>query len=431
MMPNVAILIVKKILAVLGKNALKVANVIVLRKILAFNLATLKGHFLMPLNSNIMKYLVFLLIYSTCLSGYSQNLDLKDSFLVKGRVKSGLTGKVYLEYPSDKGNFMKDSCIIKDNSFAIKGKVNGFYYATLVFFLNNENSNKTINEIRFGLENKEINIEEYVNESNKSKVIGNVTERKISNFYKTKDVSQLIKSIKDVEDNTKIDSTKLNHLINRYKKLIFKYCVSYPAENATTYLIFDNSKKYFNDKELYSLFNKLYRPQQNSYFGKYILRIIDRKKLKYQQIGITVSDFKTVDYKGDSISLYDKTKNGFVLLDFWASWCNPCRESTPLLREFYQKYNKKGFDIIGISCDKETDEAKWRDAIFQDSAFHWVQILTSPPNLPKMPTRLDLLGSYKIQAFPTFILIDNKNKIIARIEGESELENKLTEIYER
>jgi thiol-disulfide isomerase/thioredoxin len=377
-----------------------------------------------------------IIFFCSCLLSLSingQNTQLKNFFIINGKIEDSFTKKVYLKYVNASGKFIVDSTFIKDNIFSFKGQVNCFYKnGKLVFekFLPEANNNFT--EFKIGLENKKMNILLYGKELSKAKLTGNITERKIIDFYKKKEVTFLINSIQkiiDSEPEIKRDSVKLNILVKKYKKIIFDYCTWHPEDNTATYLLFDNSKEYFNDEELYSIFMKLSQKQQDSYFGKYIVRIIDQKKLKYSQIGLQVNDFKTIDFNGDSITLYSKTKNGFVLLDFWASWCNPCRASNPQLRELYQKYKKYGFEIIGISCDKVNDESEWKNAILQDSIFYWPQILTSPPNMVKIPQRLDLLFDYKIYVFPTLILLDKKNKIIARIEGDGELENKLKEIY--
>jgi thiol-disulfide isomerase/thioredoxin len=383
-----------------------------------------------------MKYII--IAFCTCffsLSTDGQNIILENGFVIKGKIENSFIKKIYLQYVNSAGKYMTDSSLIEGNSFVFKGQVNCFYRnGTLAFKkkYSSKSDSSTVIEFRIGLENTKLNIFLYAQYLSKIKVTGNVTERKISNFYKRKEVTFLINSIQKIintEPEIKRDSAKLNILFEKYKKLIFDYCTLHPNENAATYLLFDNSKEYFNAEELHSIFMKLSQKQQDSYFGKNIIRIIDRKKLEYSQIGLLVNDFKTTDFNGDSITLYNKTKNGFVLLDFWASWCNPCRASNPHLREIYQKYKKYGFEIIGISCDKENDEPEWKKAILQDSIFYWPQILTSPPNVSKIPKRLDLLSEYKIYVFPTLILIDKGNKIITRIEGEKELVDKLKEIY--
>lgn len=378
-----------------------------------------------------MKHLVIFLLFFISVQCKAQNFIYKNGFCIQGEIENSFTGKVYLQYPGAKGKFVQDSAIIKNSSFTFTGGVNGFYYATLVFRLKDTNSTEIIKEIRFGLENKKINIWVDNKGLHKNKITGNITEKAIANFYTKKGNSFLLDSIEKIKNTTvelKIDSIKLNRLIQKIKSVISDYCNTHPNNHTSTYLLFDNSQ-YFDDADLHSLLIKLSIEQQNSYFGKRVTRIITSKNLKHSQIGISVNNFKTIDFKGDSVTLYDKTKNGFVLFDFWASWCNPCRESSPLLQMLYKKYKKSGFEIVGISCDKEEDELEWRNAIEQDSIFYWTQILTSPPNIPKIPKRLDLLSDFKILSFPTFILVDNKNKIVWRIEGDGELTNKLKEVY--
>jgi len=101
------------------------------------------------------------------------------------------------------------------------------------------------------------------------------------------------------------------------------------------------------------------------------------------------------------------------------------------MRKLYEKYHVNGFEIIGISCDKESAEIEWKKAIQLDSIFYWPQILTTPPNTNSNSRKLDLLKIYNIQAFPTHILIDKKNFIVYRIDSEFDLENKLKLLYEQ
>jgi thiol-disulfide isomerase/thioredoxin len=364
-----------------------------------------------------------------------QTIKANNIFFVNVNLEEQFNGIAFLSYVNSEGHYTTDSSLIHGKSFTFKGKVNCFYRNGALVIkkrsLNLLSSDNDMYEFRIGLENRKIDVALSGKNFNKIIITGNTTEKIISNFYAKKEIRFLSESIVIIR-NSKIvrakDSNRLIILAKKYKKVIFEYCISHQNENAAIYILFDNHREY-STEELYSIFIKLAKRQQNSYFGKFLKKIMDQRQLKYSQVGLEVPDFKTIDIKGDSISLYEKTKTSFVLLDFWASWCNPCRESHPFLRKIYRKYHKYGFEIIGISCDKEKDEIDWENAITQDSVFFWPQILTSPPNIPKMPKRLDLLNYYKIQAFPTQILINKKNFIVIRIETEKELEDKLKEIF--
>lgn len=367
-------------------------------------------------------------------AAYSQKNPSNSEFKVKGKIDEKYNGIViYLSYVNSNGKYIIDSAMIKNKSFTFKGQVNYFYYAKLQFKKASTKYaalNSNLDEFVFGLENKLIYITLYDRKKNQIVISGNITQQKIDKFYK-KSATFYIKSINRF-DTLKFldqkDSIKFLQICNLYKKEILKFHSNNFSDNATSFLLFEN-RKYFDDSEFVSLFHNLTTQQAESYYGKFISRILERKKLKNSQVGIEVNNIVSIDIKGDTISLYDKTKNGYVLLDFWASWCNPCRTANPFLRAIFNKYNKAGFDLIGISCDKVEDEPKWKKAVEQDSISQWAQILTTPPNSTKIINRPDLLTEYKITSFPTYILIDKNNIIIARFDNEKEIQEKLIEIY--
>lgn len=126
-----------------------------------------------------------------------------------------------------------------------------------------------------------------------------------------------------------------------------------------------------------------------------------------------------------AFSLYKKDKNGkpvdfkalkgkYVLLDFWGSWCGPCRKSHPHLKELYEKYKDKGFEIVGIAQEKSAnleDRLLWTKAIEEDG-LPWIQVLDNENR-----AKFDAVSQYGVTAFPTKILLDQEGNIIGRYTG--------------
>jgi len=139
---------------------------------------------------------------------------------------------------------------------------------------------------------------------------------------------------------------------------------------------------------------------------------------KRLSIGQPATNFSQTDDKGRVVSLSDQ-KGKFVLVDFWASWCGPCRTEYPHLKAAYAKYKDKHFEIIGISIDDKKE--LWLDAI-RSNGFEWIQ-------LSDLKGRDNAIAkAYGIAAIPQNFLIDPAGKIIAKNLRGKALEEKLAEV---
>lgn len=173
-----------------------------------------------------------------------------------------------------------------------------------------------------------------------------------------------------------------------------------------------------NADEAEPLFLKLSETVRNSAGGKEMAERIEiAKKVG---IGRIAPDFTQNDTLGNPVSL-SSFRGKFLLIDFWASWCGPCRQENPNVVAAFKKYNNKGFDILGVSLDQPTGKEKWLKAIHDDN-LTWTQV-----------SDLKFWGNavaaqYGIQAIPQNFLLDPNGKIIGKnLRGEA-LNKKLEEI---
>ena len=124
------------------------------------------------------------------------------------------------------------------------------------------------------------------------------------------------------------------------------------------------------------------------------------------------------------MNLEDYFKKGITVLDFWASWCKPCRNTHPRMIKLFEKYQTDNFNFIGISVDKNT--ADWERAITKDSLTRWPNILSY-----KNDRGIDLTDKYNVNSYPTKILIDRNGIVIGYYVGDdfTEFEKKLKEVF--
>ncbi len=135
--------------------------------------------------------------------------------------------------------------------------------------------------------------------------------------------------------------------------------------------------------------------------------------------GAEAPDFTMETPDGKMLSLKD-LRGKVVLIDFWASWCGPCRRENPNVVKAYKKYHERGFDVLGVSLDK--DRKRWLDAIEKDGLiWHHVSDLQGWNNAA---ARL-----YGVSSIPHTVLVDPEGKIIARNLRGPALEQKLAEIF--
>jgi len=169
------------------------------------------------------------------------------------------------------------------------------------------------------------------------------------------------------------------------------------------------------------------------YSGKvkknYASKVLDSLKKSNLDRLVKFQQYKQ-DINGDKIDL-KATHARYVLLDFWGSWCKPCRASHPHLKELYAEYKDKGFEIIGIAQEMAKDSAQlqknWETAVKEDG-LTWRQVLNN-----KNGKQFDAVTEFGITAFPTKILLDSEGNIVATFIGNlgrNDLGDKLHELLD-
>ena len=208
---------------------------------------------------------------------------------------------------------------------------------------------------------------------------------------------------------------RLQYLKKKNQALRIQFLNDHPA-TFTSLLVLQSLFLILPISESEAKFYALTEEQKNSNTGKALILKIESNKST--AIGKPVIPFAQIGIDGTMVDI-NAYKGKVILIDFWGSWCVPCRISHPALKELYDQYKSKGFEIIGISNeiansnrDKKKQDIAWRKAVKEDG-LTWPQILYDP-------AIKDIVKEYDINGYPTKFLVDQNGKFVMRILGNSE-----------
>ena len=363
-----------------------------------------------------MKKVIYLFIFGVIMSSCTS----KPHYDVIGKISGSDSITFYLQKREGGKTVSIDSAVSRKGTFKMKN--GAVEYPQLIQLVAGNTRKRT----SFYLDNSEITVTGNLDSLYKAKITGSKTQD---------EYRDLIKSNKPLSDI--------------YSKSIIKYQAASMARDVANISVLEKQADSIQ-KEMINLQKNFVKNNPSSYVSPSILvslsvemdadeletmvnglnpsiaALPEIKSLKERvtlmksvAVGQKAPDFTLNDVKGNPVSLSSKIGARLLLIDFWAAWCNPCRQENPNVVKVYKEFHKKGFDVFGVSLDNTKED--WVKAIVDDK-LTWTQV----SDLQRGNSAAAKL--YSVNSIPSNFLLDETGKIIGRNLRGEDLYNKVNEV---
>jgi len=365
---------------------------------------------------------------------FAVSLSAQNKFEISGKAKGLNNAKVILYgVPELRTSDTLGVASVKNGKFNFKGNVPNPILARLIF----PESNRYLS---FWIMPGKVEVDldtARVSENSQKELVPIVkgsAEQEIYNLFNEKvkvfsaDLTREYKklsTIKDPEEKKKQEE-KVSDIREEYTKKSNQFNWDFAREHNKSYaacfmLSYTINDSYGQADELEKIMNNFSDDVKQSL--SYKKNFEELSALLRIQPGKPAPEFTAKDPDDKDISL-SSLRGKVVLLDFWASWCIPCIASIPSMKELYNKYKDKGFEILGVSDDSKADA--WKKCIEKNS-IPWKNVIDRFPKPPAPFGPAEIITLYACHYLPTTILIDKNGIIIAKNLHDKELEEKIKE----
>jgi peroxiredoxin len=353
-----------------------------------------------------MKKISYFLFMAAIITGCTS----EPKFVINGNIQDS-DSVTFILQKREAGKFITlDSTTSKKGIFKLKGVID---FPQMVYLFSPDRQKR----LSFYLENSEIIISGKIDSLSYAKISGSKTQNeyqlfidadkplseKYSNLYTEYQSARQANDVEKIAQLEKEAGTIQNEMTQMEKDFVKNNPSSYVTPSILNSLSYE-----MEASEIEAAINALDTNVAKIPIAKDLMA--RAQLMKTVAIGQKAPDFTLNDVDGNPVSLYSKVGSKLLLVDFWAAWCNPCRQENPNVVKVYKEFNKKGFDVFGVSLDRSKED--WVEAIAADK-LTWTHV-SDLQYWNNAAARL-----YAVNAIPANFLLDENGTIIARnLRGE-------------
>jgi len=344
-----------------------------------------------------------------------------EGFVIKGQIKGKESGDIQLMKFADGKWIAEDSAKVEKGKFILKGKTDLPELRVITM------GPQTL-VAQFFAENGKLNIEAVADSVNKTVVKGSTSNDEFTILTKelmnisteTQGLQQKYSEAMQSGNEDGMKKAQIDYEAMMGNQMVYtkNFIRDHPKSTVSPFVVYMQitQGQQATAHDIDTLVAFLDPAIQTSVYVTELKKMAD--KLRVTDVGILAPDFTLNTPEGAPLAL-SSLRGKIILLDFWASWCKPCRQENPNVVRIYNQYKDKGFDILGVSLDREKEA--WLKAIADDQlTWHHVSDLKF--------WQSEAALKYNVQSIPFTLLLDKDGKIIGKNLRGDELAQKLAEL---